>query len=110
MSGLPSPLGFGKAGWKGRVRRAPGPLELESLRDATQNIADQANRPPGRTGPVFEKVTSVAILTTAALSGALAAVHLWKALFPRHQEHGREPPQHHRTGTRQPAHEHGHAR
>jgi hypothetical protein len=95
VSGLPSPHGFGKAGWAGRVRPAPGPRELESLRDAAQDLADQA-----RPGPVFAKVTSVAILTTAALSGALAAVHLWKALFPRHQEHGREPSQHHRTGTR----------
>jgi hypothetical protein len=87
-------------GWTQRVRHAPGPRELKEVSDAARDLADQAQHTPGRTGPVFAKVTSVAILTTAALSGALAAVHLWKALFPRHQEHGREPPQHHRTGTR----------
>jgi len=100
VSGLPSPHGFGKAGWTGRIRPAPGPRELQEVCDAARDLAGQARPTPGRTGPVFAKVTSVAILTTAALSGALAAVHLWKALFPRHQEHGREPPQHHRTGTR----------
>jgi hypothetical protein len=92
------------SGWTHRVGPAPVPRELESLRDAAQDLADQA-----RPGPVFAKVTSVAILTTAVLSGVLAAVHLWKALFPRHQEQHHRPEPRHRAA-QPPAHEHGHAR
>jgi hypothetical protein len=107
VSGLPSPHGFGKAGWTGRVPHAPGPRELQEVRDAARDLADQAGRPPGRGGNTFQTVYNVSLLATVVLSGALAGVHLWKTLFPRQREDRRqrlpepvgacrEPPHHHR--------------
>jgi hypothetical protein len=107
LTGLPSPHGFGKAGWTGRIRPAPGPRELETLRDAAQDLADQANRPPSNQQGAFKIVYDVALLATVVLSGALAGVHLYKTLFPKPREdrHERspqtlgdkgEPPHHHR--------------
>ena len=81
----------------------PAPHDLHEVRDAARDLADQAGQAPGRPGTVFQKVTSVALVTTAVLSGATAAIHLWKSLFLRHQEKG------HRAA-RPPAGEHGHAR
>jgi hypothetical protein len=89
-----------------RVRHAPGPQDLESLRDAAQGLAEQANRPPGKGSGAFRAVYDVALLATVVLSGALAGIHLYKTLFPkpredRHQRSpetvgaGREPPHHH---------------
>jgi hypothetical protein len=101
MTGLPSPHRFGKAGWTGRVRPAPGPRELESLRDAAQDIAEQAGRAPSLGRNAFQNVYNVALLATVVLSGTLAGVHLWRNLFARHKEHGHEST---------PAHEHNHAR
>jgi hypothetical protein len=97
------------SGWPGRVRPAPGPRELESLRDAAQNVADQANRPPGIGRGAFKTVYDVALLATVVLSGALAGVHLWRNLFPRHREHGHEFTPLRRAAST-PAHEHNHVR
>jgi hypothetical protein len=75
--------------WTRRIRRPPGPDPLQELRDAGHDLSQQARRAPGRTGIVFQNVANVAIIGTALISGALATVHLWRALFPRHHE----PPQ-----------------
>jgi hypothetical protein len=72
--------------WTRRIRRPPGPEPLQELRDAGEDLARQARHAPGRTGIVFQNVANVAIIGTVLISGALAAVHLWRALFPRHHE------------------------
>ena len=90
-------------GWSRRVRRTPGPQELQQLRDAARDIADQSRHVPGRARLVFSTVAECAIVSTAVISGVLASIHLYKALFPKqHDDHsnrspepagsGREPP------------------
>jgi hypothetical protein len=51
-----------------------------------QDIAEQAGHARGRGGVVFQTVSDGALLGTVLISGALAAVHLWKALFPKPRE------------------------
>ncbi len=52
-----------------------------------QNLADLSSVPPnGKTRVVFQTVADCAVIATVVISGALAAVHLYKALFPRHKE------------------------
>jgi hypothetical protein len=79
--------------WTRRVRRAPGSREIQELRDAALDIAEQGRRSPGRGRVAFQTVADCAIIGTAVLSGVLASVHLWKALFPppREDRHGRWP-------------------
>ncbi len=72
--------------WTRRIRRPPEPDPLQELRAAGQDLAQQARHAPGRTGIVFQNVANVAIIGTALLSGALATVHLWRAIFPRQHE------------------------
>jgi hypothetical protein len=90
-------------GWSRRIRRTPGPQELQQLRDAAHDIADQSRHVPGRARLVFSTVAECAIVSTAVISGVLASIHLYKALFPKqHDDHsnrspepassGREPP------------------
>jgi hypothetical protein len=76
--------------WSHRVR-PPGPSELQAVRDAARDIGQQAGRAPGRTGVIFRTVANCTLLGTAVISGALASVHLWRALFPRHKEHAHGP-------------------
>jgi hypothetical protein len=93
-------------GWRRRVGPASGPRELQQLRDAAQDIAQQADHVPGRARVVFQTVADCAIIGTAVISGVLASIHLFKALFPRQREDrhepsaapdgGREPPRRHR--------------
>jgi hypothetical protein len=59
---------------------------MEDVRAAVENLAGQAGVGQGRVRVVFQTVTDVALLGTVVVSGALAAVHLYKALFPRHKE------------------------
>jgi hypothetical protein len=73
--------------WVPRLRHAPNPRELEKLRDAAEELTEHAGRSPGH-GGAFQKVYNVALLATVTLSGALAGVHLYKTLFPKHHEHG----------------------
>jgi hypothetical protein len=91
------------SGWTRRVRRPVGPQELQALRDAMQDISQQAGHAPGRARVIFQTVADCAIIGTAVISGALASIHLWKALFPKKREDkhelspeagssGREPP------------------
>jgi len=112
------------SGW---VHRTGNPRELRELEEAARRLGERAPHAPGPTGPVFAKVASVALVATAVLSGALAAVHLWKALFPQHKEHdagprpqaagaGRSPPRHPRlsapavAGGDEPHRPHGRSR
>ena len=80
-------------GWARRVRHAPGPRDLQALRDTAQGLADQADRPPGKGRLVFRTVYDAAMLATVVLSGALAGAHLYQALFPRQRagRHERSP-------------------
>jgi hypothetical protein len=91
--------------WTRRVRGPARSQELQDLRNAAQDLADQARHAPGRTGPVFKNVADIAIIGTAMIGGALATVQLWKALFPGHHKSrqgtpaepasaGRSPPRH----------------
>jgi hypothetical protein len=55
------------------------------MRDAAQVLAREAHRAPGEGRRMFQTVSDVAILGTVLISGALAAVHLYRALL-RHKE------------------------
>ena len=82
------------SGWAHRVRRPAGPQQLQEVQSAAHELAEQAGHIiPGRTRVVFQTVAEVALLGTVLISGALAAVHLYKALLPRHKEdqHSPEP-------------------
>jgi hypothetical protein len=94
--------------WASHFRPAT-PQDLHEVRDAARELADQAGHPPGRPGTVFQKVASLALVTTAVLSGGLAAVHLWRNLCPRHKEKDHRPEPPHRAAPSS-AHEHGHVR
>jgi len=89
--------------WSHRVLRPPGPQELQQVRYAAQDLAHEAGRAPGKAKIVFQTVADCALIGTVVISGVLASVHLWRALFPRHSEHpqsghtepagnGRSPP------------------
>jgi hypothetical protein len=66
--------------WAQRVTGTTAPHELQEVRSAARNLAQEAGLIPGRTGLVFQTVTHVALLSTAVITGALALAHLWKAL------------------------------
>jgi hypothetical protein len=95
-------------GWARRVRRPPGPRELGALRDAAEALADESHRVPGQGRVAFQTISDVAILGTVLISGALAAIHLYRALVPRPKDEdscrhspaavaGRKPPDHRRS-------------
>jgi hypothetical protein len=80
------------------------------LRDSAEDLSECARRSPARVGTAFATVAEVAVLGTVLMSGALATVHLYRALFPRHKEahvspeladHAPSPPR--RRGPRAPA-------
>lgn len=73
------------SGWSHRVRR-PATPKLQEVRAAAQNLAEQAGLPHGKTQVVFQTVADVALLGTVVISGALAAVHLYRTLFPKRKE------------------------
>lgn len=92
--------------WTRRVHRPLGSQELQQVRNAAEDLAQQARQTPGRARVVFETIAEVAIIGSVVISGALASIHLWKALFPnkhedRHErspgpaDDGREPPHRH---------------
>lgn len=87
---MAAPERAGMSSWTSRVRRTAGPQELQQLRDAAQDIAHQAGHAPGRAKVVFQTVADCVLIGTVVISGALAAIHLWKSLFPRPQENHRE--------------------
>jgi hypothetical protein len=69
--------------WTGRTGRVSGPRELQALRDAARDLAEQSGYAPSRARIAFQTVAECAIIGTAVISGAWAAVHLWKAMFPK---------------------------
>lgn len=72
--------------WANRTRQPLAAPLLRQAQVAAHNLADQAGLPPGKARLVFQTVADCAVIATVCLSGALAAVHLYKALFPRHQK------------------------
>lgn len=77
--------------WTNRVRHSPGSPPLRQVREAAENLADQAGIAPGKTRVVFGIVTDVAILTAAVTGAALGAVHLWKTLSAKHKQNQHIP-------------------
>ena len=90
--------------WARHVHRPATPQEVQHVRNAAQDLARQASHSSGKTRVVFQTVAEVALVGTAVLSGALAAVALWKKLAHRHDSAhnpaakpaagGRIPPSH----------------
>jgi hypothetical protein len=81
-------------GWTNRVR-APGPREMQEVRDAAEDLERQARRVPGRTGPIFGTVTQILFLGTALISTVLASMHLYNKLSrPHTAPHDEHPPEH----------------
>jgi len=72
--------------WSSRIRHPAGTPPLAEVQSAVRNLAGQAGIAPGKMRIVFQTVSDVALLGTVFISGTLAAVHLYKALFPRHKE------------------------
>ena len=79
--------------WTSRVRPPEGTPSLRQVQDAAENLADHAGITPGKTRVVFQTVTDTAIIVSALTATTLAAMHLYKTLFPRHREdrHSPEP-------------------
>jgi hypothetical protein len=80
--------------WTRRVSSTgapPGPPELHQVRAAAQDLAQQAQRVPGRARLAFQTVADCAIIGTVVISGALAAVHMWKALTRPQRESPQGP-------------------
>jgi hypothetical protein len=73
--------------WTRRVRPPIGPQELQQVRYAAQDVAQQASHALGKVRIVFQTVADCALFSTVLISGALASVHLWRSLFPRKAEH-----------------------
>ena len=71
--------------WTQRVRTPAPPPELQQIRAAAQDLAQQSHHAPGKVRLVFQTVADISLITTAVISGALASVGLYKALFPRHR-------------------------
>ncbi|MGH7170117.1 MAG: hypothetical protein ACRELG_07565 [Gemmataceae bacterium] len=72
--------------WANRVRQPLATPLLRQAQVAARNLADQAGLPPGKVRTVFQTVADCAVIGTVCISGALAAVHLYKALSPRHKK------------------------
>ena len=72
--------------WASRVRPPAGSPSLRQVQDAAENLADQAGISPGKTRVVFQTVADAAIIVSALTATTLAAMHLYKTLFPRHNE------------------------
>jgi hypothetical protein len=72
--------------WVDRVRRQSETPPMQEVQKAARNLAEQAGIAPGKIRVVFQTVADVALVGTVVISGALAAVHLYKTIFPRHKE------------------------
>lgn len=72
--------------WANRVRHPSVTPPLRQAQAAAENLTDQAGLARGKTRVIFQTVADCAVIATVVISGALAAVHLYKALFPRHKE------------------------
>jgi hypothetical protein len=81
--------------WTNRVQPPGVPSELQQARAAAEDLARQGSRAQGRTGLVFQTVSQVLLIGSAAVSATLGAVHLWRALAKANPPHG---PHHHQPG------------
>jgi hypothetical protein len=72
--------------WANRIRHPSRTPPMQQVQAAAQNLADQVGIAPGKTRVVFQTVADVALLGTVVISGALAAIHLYRTLFPKHKE------------------------
>ncbi|HYV36077.1 MAG TPA: hypothetical protein VE988_10265 [Gemmataceae bacterium] len=80
--------------WTQRIRRPAVAKELFEMRAAARDLAQQGQHAPGKARLVFQTVADIALIGTAVISGALAAVHLWKALARSNREsHDAETPE-----------------
>jgi hypothetical protein len=77
--------------WTHRVGRSAISPELQQVRAAAQDLAQQAGHAPGKSRVIFQTVADCALIGTAVIGAALASVHLWKSLFPRHKEQSQGP-------------------
>jgi hypothetical protein len=77
--------------WTNRVRHSPGTPPLRQVKEAAENLADQAGIAPGKARVVFQTVADVTIITSAAIGGVLGAIHLWKTLFPKNKQNQHSP-------------------
>jgi methylphosphotriester-DNA--protein-cysteine methyltransferase len=51
--------------WTNRVRHSPGTPALRQVKEAAENLADQAGIAPGKARVVFQTVVDVTIITSA---------------------------------------------
>jgi hypothetical protein len=77
--------------WTNRVRPPTMPPELQDARQAAEELGRYAGRAPGRARVIFQTVSDIALLATISVSGALAAVHLWRALNHHADRYNRQP-------------------
>jgi hypothetical protein len=81
------------------------PQELQDARQAAEELGRYAGRAPGRASVIFQTVSDIALLATISVSGALAAVHLWRALNHHADRNTRQPePQPQKSGDDRPPH------
>jgi hypothetical protein len=74
--------------WQRRLHRPAGRQPLDEVQAAARQLAEHA---PGKARVVFETVTSVAIISSALIGGALGLIHLYRNLFPKHKENSHTP-------------------
>lgn len=64
--------------WTNRVRP-----EVSQVRYAAQDLAQQAGHLPGRAGSTLRMIADCCMIGSVIVGGALASVHLWRAVFPK---------------------------
>ncbi|HEY7328647.1 MAG TPA: hypothetical protein VH592_13465 [Gemmataceae bacterium] len=92
-------------GWQQRVGHAPGTQQLRQAQFVAQRLADPSGSIlPTKARVVFQTVSDAALLGAVLVSGALAAVHLWRVLAPKPKErHTPDPAGGGRVPPRRPA-------
>ena len=95
--------------WTQRVRTpSTAPHELRDVQAVAHDLAQDAKRLPGRTGPLFHNVSEILLLGAALASSTLAILHLYKALSRQHSaSHHEDRPQHAETGQHRPPQQDG---
>ena len=92
--------------WTQRVRTSSAaPHELRDVQAAAHDLAQDAKRLPGRTGPLFQNVSQILLVGAALASSTLAILHLYKALSRQYSApHPEDRPKHAETGHHRPPH------
>lgn len=79
--------------WTQRVRPQPPAVlpEVQQIRHAAQDLAQQAAHAPGRTANALRMMADSVMIGAAFVTAIAAGVHLYKSLFPRPHDdkHGR---------------------